>query len=82
MCIPGNRICWGFSHQYQSMAEGKKQMFMNSEWSPESNAAMIKDFYNLKCPYGGIMGDLIDATPKDMISKVYLKHKMFKTWYY
>ncbi|GJJ71374.1 hypothetical protein EMPS_03724 [Entomortierella parvispora] len=82
MCVPGNRICWGFSHQYQSLAEGKKQMFMNSEWGPESNAAMIKDFYDLPCPYGGTMGDLIDATPEDLVSKVYLEHKMFETWYY
>ncbi|KAG0052603.1 hypothetical protein BGZ83_002373 [Gryganskiella cystojenkinii] len=82
MVVPGNVITWGFSSQYKSLTESKKQMFMISEWGPEHNQSMIDDFYNLPCPYGGIMGDLIDATPKDLISKVYLEHKMFQTWHY
>lgn len=28
------------------------------------------------------MGDLIDTTPKDIISRVYLEQKMFETWYH
>ena len=28
------------------------------------------------------MGDLIDATPPELISKVFLEYKLFKTWFY
>lgn len=58
----------------------KRQQFKNSEWGPEANAPMIKEFYDFRCPYGGIVGDLIDATPPELISKVYLEHKLFKSW--
>lgn len=64
------------------MAESKEQQFRNSEWGPEANENMIKQFYDLPCPYGGKMGNLIDATPKELISKVFVEEKMFKTWFY
>lgn len=57
-------------------------MFENAEWGPEAVTPMIKEFYHLPCPYGGTIGDLIDATPKELISKVYLEHKMFQTWHH
>jgi len=43
---------------------------------------MIKEFYDRPNPYGGIMGDFIDATPPEMISKVFLEHKLFTTWHH
>ncbi|KAF9576453.1 hypothetical protein EC968_008748 [Mortierella alpina] len=67
---------------FKSVAESKEQQFRNSEWGPEANETMIKQFYDLPCPYGGVMGDLIDATPKELISKVFVEEKMFKTWFY
>ena len=82
MSVPGNKIAWACSIQLQSIAEAERQRFANAEWGPEANAAMIKEFHHLPIPYGGIMGDLIDLTPTDMISKVYLEHKMFETWFY
>ena len=42
---------------------------------------MIQEFYHLPCPFGGKMGDLIDATPKDRISLVYYEQKLFETWF-
>ncbi|KAF9961807.1 hypothetical protein BGZ72_001723 [Mortierella alpina] len=78
--ISENRICWRLTIQLDS-GDAKAQMFRNSEWGPESNAAMIEQFYNLACPFGGKMGDLIDATPKDRISLVYYEQKLFETWF-
>lgn len=40
---------------------------------------MIEAVRNFKLPYGTI-GDLIDNTPKDKISRVYLEDKLFETW--
>jgi len=58
-------------------------MFENAEWGPESIAPMIKEFHSFPCPYNhGTIGDLIDETPTDSISKVYLEHKIFQTWHH
>ncbi|CAO3566512.1 unnamed protein product [Mortierella alpina] len=80
--VPGNQICWALIYQFKNVAESKEQLFRNSEWGPEANETMIKQFYDLPCPYGGVMGDLIDATPKELVSKVFVEEKMFKTWFY
>lgn len=47
---------------------------------------MCREVRHFKVPIGkeGVtvtMGDLIDKTPKDMISKVMLEEKLFETWF-
>lgn len=42
---------------------------------------MIEGIRGFKTPYG-TMGDLIDATPKEVISQVYLEDMLFETWNY
>ncbi|KAF9901654.1 hypothetical protein BX616_002184 [Lobosporangium transversale] len=79
--VPNNHICWSLIVQLTE-AEVKEQKFRNTEWTPESNEAMIKDFYDLPSPMGGTMGELIDETPKDLISRVFLEEKIFKTWFH
>ncbi|KAF9916038.1 hypothetical protein BX616_004769, partial [Lobosporangium transversale] len=79
--VPGNRICWAVILQLDS-TESKDAAFRNSEWGPESNATMIKECYNFRNPLGGVMGELMDATPIEMISKVFLEDRMFETWNY
>lgn len=54
--------------------------FRNSEWGSEANKSAIDEGYNYPIKVGGILGDLIDATDKDLISKVYQEEKLFKTW--
>ncbi|KAF9899617.1 hypothetical protein BX616_002932 [Lobosporangium transversale] len=79
--VAGHQICWALNIQL-SEEEAKDQQFRNSEWGPEANEAMIREFQDLPCPWGGKMKDLIDATPKDLISKIFLEEKVFSTWYY
>ncbi|KAF9208122.1 hypothetical protein BGZ49_009746 [Haplosporangium sp. Z 27] len=79
--VPGNRICWGITIQLSS-DKASKQMFKNSEWGPEANDSMISEIQDYPSHFGGRIGDLIDETPKDMISRVFLEEKMFETWYY
>ncbi|KAG0035130.1 hypothetical protein BGZ82_005384, partial [Podila clonocystis] len=76
--VPGNRICWNVIIQ-QSKQETDETLFRNSYWGPESCNKMIEDSRDLRTPYG-TMGDLIDATPKDVISQVYLEDKLYGTW--
>ncbi|KAF9365947.1 hypothetical protein BGX34_007306 [Mortierella sp. NVP85] len=79
--VPGNQICWGLGIQL-SPSEAKDQQFRNSEWGPESNEAMIKEFQDMPCPWGGTIGEMIEDTPKHLISKVFLEEKNFTAWYY
>ncbi|KAG0256547.1 hypothetical protein BG011_004437 [Mortierella polycephala] len=80
--IPGNRICWRLGRQISDLKEAKELMFRNSEWGPESIELMLNEYRECPNPFGGTMGDLIDATNRNNISKVYLEEKLFETWYY
>ncbi|KAF9111378.1 hypothetical protein BGX27_005017 [Mortierella sp. AM989] len=74
--VPGRRMCWDVVVQLKSSGDDVR----NAEWKAEGNEAMINEIRNFKVPLGCTMGDLIDATPKDGISRVYLEDKIFETW--
>lgn len=57
-----------------------EESFRNSEWTSEANDTMIRDAHDFKTPHGTI-GSLIEKTPKELISKVFLEDKLFETWY-
>ncbi|KAF9581886.1 hypothetical protein BGW38_000935 [Lunasporangiospora selenospora] len=80
--VPGNRVCWLLTDQLDSSTASKEAMFKNSEWGPEANASMIRAYYDYQAPIGGTMGEIIDATPAELISKVFLEEKLFETWHY
>ncbi|KAF9405557.1 hypothetical protein BGZ94_003480 [Podila epigama] len=79
--LPNNRIGWRVGIQLDDKVS-KDMMFRNSEWGPEANKSLIEQVYNYPMKHGGVMGDLIDATDKDLISKVYLEEKLFQTWHH
>ncbi|KAF9314650.1 hypothetical protein BG003_003941 [Podila horticola] len=67
-----------------SSSQDKQESNHNSEWGPEAAEAMCKEVRHLTIPGGNgnmTIGDLIDRTPKDLISKVMLEEKVFETWY-
>lgn len=71
----------------QILDENKsKEGSSNSEWGPGAAEAMCNEVRDFKL-HGGkdgkvlTMGDMIDRTPKGMISKVMLEEKLFDTWY-
>ncbi|KAI7819393.1 hypothetical protein BC939DRAFT_460131 [Gamsiella multidivaricata] len=78
--IPGNRICWNLTIQLKKELSKNDDAFRNSEWGPEATESMCNEVKDFKSPYGGTLGDLIDITPKDLISKVMLEDKLFQTW--
>ncbi|KAF9314549.1 hypothetical protein BG003_004066 [Podila horticola] len=55
------------------------------EWGSEAAEAMCKQIRHFKIPGGKdgnlTLGDLIDKTPKHLISKVMLEEKIFSTWH-
>ncbi|CAO3574680.1 unnamed protein product [Mortierella alpina] len=78
--VPEKKICWGVQVQLDA-ASAEDKAFRNTEWGPEGNEAMIKEIYNFATPYGPL-GQFIDATPRERISKVFLEEKNFETWYH
>ncbi|KAK3847063.1 MAG: hypothetical protein J3R72DRAFT_432998 [Linnemannia gamsii] len=78
--VPGNRICWNVISQLDSLDDAEKQKLKNAEWSSEANDAMIAEVKDFLIPLGGTLGDLIEATPREIISRVFLEDKMFETW--
>ncbi|KAG0277550.1 hypothetical protein BGZ95_005752 [Linnemannia exigua] len=80
--IPGNRFCWSVMAQIANQADAKERRFRNSETGPEANQGIIGTVQDFPVTFGGKLGDIISATPKDRISKVMLEEKLFETWYH
>ncbi|KAG0332849.1 hypothetical protein BG004_001072 [Podila humilis] len=78
-------ICWMVVQHLDKNSAKTNDAFRNSEWGPEAADAMCKQVRHLHVPYGKdenlTVGDLIDRTPKHLISKVMLEEKVFDTWY-
>ncbi|KAF9581278.1 hypothetical protein BGW38_001761 [Lunasporangiospora selenospora] len=53
----------------------------NSEWGPGAAEAMCNRVRNFMFAEKVSIGELIDQTPKELISKVMLEEKLFETWY-
>ncbi|KAF9539242.1 hypothetical protein EC957_005620 [Mortierella hygrophila] len=57
----------------------------NSEWGPTAAQSMCDETRKFPIAFGNgkmNLGDLYDRTPKELISKVMLEEKVFKTWYH
>ncbi|KAF9105841.1 hypothetical protein BGX29_011244 [Mortierella sp. GBA35] len=80
-----NTICWRVVQYLDEESSKDNDAFRNSEWGPEAAGAMCKEVRHFPIVSGGdkfsTIGDLIDSTPKELISKVMLEEKVFKTWY-
>ncbi|KAF9374045.1 hypothetical protein CPC16_001521, partial [Podila verticillata] len=80
-----NTLCWMVIQFLDTESSKENDSFRNSEWGPEAAETMCKQVRHFKIPGGKeeilTIGDLIDRTPKDLISKVMLEEKVFDTWY-
>ncbi|KAF9999395.1 hypothetical protein BGZ65_005230 [Modicella reniformis] len=87
--LQGNRMAWcvGGPDPHLISQEGEEDSSHGShasrgrDWCPETPVEICEDVRNFKCPYGGSVMDLIEATPKGLISKVLLEEKLFRTWH-
>ncbi|KAF9376099.1 hypothetical protein CPB97_011048, partial [Podila verticillata] len=78
--LTGNRMAWcvgGPDPHLQEEGGGGR----GRDWYPETVVEICEDVRNFKCPFGGSVMDLIEATPKGLVSKVLLEEKMYRTWY-
>lgn len=72
----------------KSSKAAEEQQFKNSdnsEWSAFPAQVMCDETRDFKIPVGDgkkTLGDLYDLTPQELISKVMLEEKVFKTWHH
>ncbi|KAF9992370.1 hypothetical protein BGZ80_004189 [Entomortierella chlamydospora] len=80
MPLPGNRVSWAVIHNVPKAAakDGEARL---SEWGPEASTEMIEFVRHQPSPFKGTLGDIIDKTNKDLISKIALEEKYFESWY-
>ncbi|KAG0023641.1 hypothetical protein BGZ81_008050 [Podila clonocystis] len=76
-----NTICWVNMLFLNKKTSKAGEFFRNSEWGPQAVEAMCEEVRDFTVPGGKdgkalTMGDLIDRTPKDLISKVMLEEKL------
>ncbi|KAG0340665.1 hypothetical protein BG004_006330 [Podila humilis] len=79
--LPNNRIAWGTTTQI-SRQQAEDMMFRSSDWGTEAHKSLIDEMREFPVKIGGTLGDLIDATESDLVSKVYIEEKLFQTWNY
>ncbi|KAG0278505.1 hypothetical protein BGZ96_002359, partial [Linnemannia gamsii] len=82
--IPGNRFCWSVMAQVTNPEEARQMRQTNLEWTPEAAETLLNTIRNYPNAFGGegaVLGDILDSTPNDTMSKVMLEEKLFDTWY-
>ncbi|KAF9433488.1 hypothetical protein BGZ76_009400 [Entomortierella beljakovae] len=78
--LKGNRLAWCVGGPDPHLSQ-REEKYDNRDWYPETAVEICEDVRGFKSPYGGSIMDLIDATPKELISKVLLEEKVFRTWH-
>ncbi|KAF9334060.1 hypothetical protein BG006_002772 [Podila minutissima] len=76
-------ICWQAFLTLDKATSKLNDSFRNSEWGPEAAEQMCKDVKDIPFKGGNgnlTLGDLIELSPKHLISKVVYEEKIFKTW--
>ncbi|KAK3831922.1 MAG: hypothetical protein J3R72DRAFT_454461 [Linnemannia gamsii] len=76
--VPDNKICWNVIIQL-SAQESEEAQFRSSEWGPETSDKILKDVGEYRTPFGQL-GDLIQQTPRELISQVFLEDILYETW--
>lgn len=77
-------VCFAIFQYLTAETSKDNDAFKNSEWGNEAALAMCEEVRDFPIVSGGkkqlTLGDLFDWTPKELISKVMLEEKIFKTW--
>ncbi|KAG0199542.1 hypothetical protein BGX28_007238, partial [Mortierella sp. GBA30] len=71
--LTNNRVGWMIVHDIR---DRNMNASCKPEWSPVDTLKMCNRTRHFRCPYGGTMGDIIDATPQSAISQIMLEDKM------
>ncbi|KAF9391340.1 hypothetical protein CPB97_006836 [Podila verticillata] len=86
MTTAQNTVCWMVIHFLDKYSAERNDSFRNSEWGPEAAEALAREVRVFKVPGGKdgkqlTLGEYVDRTPRDLMSKVMLEEMVFDTWY-
>ncbi|KFH64597.1 hypothetical protein MVEG_09330 [Podila verticillata NRRL 6337] len=82
MSLGNNSVGWSILGPVTHSGKVLDGNFGQSEWSVEMAEILMSRCRDIKSPYGGVLGDLFDRTPKSTICKYMIEEKLFSTWYY
>ncbi|KAF9300742.1 hypothetical protein BG003_003086, partial [Podila horticola] len=73
-------------HFLDKHSSKRNDSFRNSEWGPEAAEALAREVRVFKVPGGKdgkvrTLGEYVDKTPREYMSKVMLEEIVFDTWY-
>ncbi|KAG0359180.1 hypothetical protein BGZ54_010073 [Gamsiella multidivaricata] len=77
-----NRIGWQICGKMENPEDHDEQNFRFSDWGPVAADELCDQVRHYKCPFGGTLGDLMERTSKERLSKVMLEEKYFHTWWH
>ncbi|KAF9427679.1 hypothetical protein BGZ76_002232 [Entomortierella beljakovae] len=73
-------ICWTVVEFLDEESSKEEQSSRNIEWGPEAAETMCQVIRDFPAGCNVTMGEILDATPKEVISKAMLEEKLFETW--
>ncbi|KAF9424441.1 hypothetical protein BGZ76_003525 [Entomortierella beljakovae] len=73
-------ICWTVVEFLDKGSSKRDETFRNTEWGPEAAETMCQVIRDFPAGRNVTMGEILDATPKEVICKVMLEEKLFETW--
>ncbi|KAF9431016.1 hypothetical protein BGZ94_000483, partial [Podila epigama] len=81
-----NRVCWMVIQYLNKHTYKDNDTFRTTEWGPECAEALAKEVREFKLPglrngQPRTLGDYVDRTPPQNMSKVILEEIVFETWY-
>lgn len=83
---PNNVMCWSVMHYLRKGTTSTTDKNLRRlGWGEEAAEAMASDLRDFPIPGGNgalTLADLIDATPKNQMTKVMLEEKIFDTWHH
>ncbi|KAF9085222.1 hypothetical protein BGX23_009874 [Mortierella sp. AD031] len=78
-------ICWNVFLYLDKKSSKMHNTFKTTDWGEGAVGSMCDDVRDFPIPGGDgtlTMGDLIDGTPMNQMTKVMLEEKVFDTWYH
>ncbi|KAI9238084.1 MAG: hypothetical protein BYD32DRAFT_451261 [Podila humilis] len=81
-----NTVCWMVIHFLDKHSAKRHDSFRNSEWGLEEAEALSREVRQFLVPGGKdgkvrTLGEYVERTPRDLMSKVMLEEIVFDTWY-
>ena len=80
--IPDGRVCWRIDTQLDSTVFEESESFRVSEWDADAIKVDSDLWRSCMTDLGASIGDLIDLTAPQAVTKVMLEEKLFETWSY